>query len=458
MADLKISDLTAATSATGAMQLEVNDSGATKRITVDQIKSYILVAGFVTETYLGTDAVTTVKIQNLAVTTAKINDLAVTTGKLADNAVSTIKIADAAVTVAKLSAGAPSWDSSGNLTISGNVVLSSGKRIQGDFSNATTSQRTAIQSGTANTNTNFGIIPNGTATNTSLDLYNNSAPDNASRLRVFLSDTIASIISSNTGTGTNLPLNFLVGGSERIRITINGGVSFGNSGTNYGSSGQVLTSNGDAPPTWSSPSGGFTNMVVLETAGSSTWTIPAGVTDCKITVVGGGGGGGGRSSDSTIYYGTGGGAGGIAQKYYTGLTPGNTLSYTVGSAGTAGNTKASGGTGGTSSVSSGTQTIASISATGGAGGASNTFAGTFGGLGGVGSGGTLNIYGNAGGSSSSAGNTQSGGFNMFSSGASVGGNSVRIGNGYGAGGAGGYGASAGTSPTAGTSGVIIIEY
>jgi len=91
MPDIKISDLTAAASATGAMQLEVNDSATSKRITVDQIKSYILTAGAITSTELNTDAVTTVKIQN------------------------------GAVTPAKLSTGAPSWDTSSNLTVSGNI-------------------------------------------------------------------------------------------------------------------------------------------------------------------------------------------------------------------------------------------------------------------------------------------------------------------------------------------------
>jgi microcystin-dependent protein len=41
--------------------------------------------------------------------------------------------------------------------------------------------------------------------------------------------------------------------TEQMRITSTGGVSFGSSGTAYGTSGQVLTSAGDAPPTWSSP-------------------------------------------------------------------------------------------------------------------------------------------------------------------------------------------------------------
>jgi hypothetical protein len=38
--------------------------------------------------------------------------------------------------------------------------------------------------------------------------------------------------------------------TERMRITGNGGISFGSSGTAYGSSGQILQSNGDAAPTW----------------------------------------------------------------------------------------------------------------------------------------------------------------------------------------------------------------
>jgi hypothetical protein len=39
-------------------------------------------------------------------------------------------------------------------------------------------------------------------------------------------------------------------GTERMRITSAGGVSFGATGTAYGTSGQVLSSAGNAPPTW----------------------------------------------------------------------------------------------------------------------------------------------------------------------------------------------------------------
>lgn len=62
--------------------------------------------------------------------------------------------------------------------------------------------------------------------------------------------------------------------TERMRITSNGGVSFGSSGTAYGTSGQVLQSNGDAPPTWVSASSAMT-LVSTQTASNSAqidWT------------------------------------------------------------------------------------------------------------------------------------------------------------------------------------------
>ena len=43
---------------------------------------------------------------------------------------------------------------------------------------------------------------------------------------------------------------------EKMRITSLGGISFGSTGTAYGSSGQVLTSAGDASPTWTTPTTG----------------------------------------------------------------------------------------------------------------------------------------------------------------------------------------------------------
>lgn len=150
-------------------------------------------------------------------------------------------------------------------------------------------------------------------------------------------------------------------------------------------SGNVLTSNGT---TWTSSANGpgASGTRGQTYTGNNTFTIPSGVTAVKVTVVGGGGG-----ASST---GPSGGGGGAAISYLTGLTPGATLSVTVGGAGSAGNSATNGGTGGTSQVSSGTQTISTISATGGAGAVAATFNTVT--LGGIGSGGTLNIRGGAG--------------------------------------------------------------
>lgn len=119
---------------------------------------------------------------------------------------------------------------------------------------------------------------------------------------------------------------------------------------------------------------------------SGTFTVPTGVSAVKVTVVGGGGGGGGGNANMSV--GVGGAGGGVAIKYLTGLTPGATVTVTIGAAGTTGS-GAAGGAGGTSSFG------AYCSATGGAGGgigqyASNSVSDS---NGGVGSNGDINITG-----------------------------------------------------------------
>ena len=103
--------------------------------------------------------------------------------------------------------------------------------------------------------------------------------------------------------------------------------------------------------------GGFSNLQIFTSSGS--WTVPAGITKAKVTVIGGGGGGGGVNGDGFV--GGGGGGGGGSIRLVTGLTPGNSVTVTVGAGGTAANDTA-GGAGGTSSFG------AFCSATGGAGG------------------------------------------------------------------------------------------
>lgn len=177
---------------------------------------------------------------------------------------------------------------------------------------------------------------------------------------------------------------------------------------------------------------GFSNMQVFTSSG--TFTVPAGVTKVKVTVVGGGGGG-------SSYGGYGGaGGGGTAIRIISGLTPGGTVSVTVGGGGAGGNTAGSAGaTGGTSSFG------AFCSATGGAGQLGGNGQN---GLGGIGSGGDLNFAGSAG-AGSTGGSSFMGGGGTYLTG--------RAGRAYGGGGGGGDGESD-AGGGAGAAGVVVVEY
>ena len=56
---------------------------------------------------------------------------------------------------------------------------------------------------------------------------------------------------------TSADMVFQDGATEKMRLTSAGGVAY-NGSSNYGTTGQVLTSNGNAPPTWEDASGGIT--------------------------------------------------------------------------------------------------------------------------------------------------------------------------------------------------------
>lgn len=226
-----------------------------------------------------------------------------------------------------------------------------------------------------------------------------------------------------------------------LTLTANTGQSISSGATSLGANASVSYIYRLASTTWFPYSSGSSLPGVLgqafTTAGSGqTFTIPSGVTALKVTVVAGGAAGGASNSSPKS---VGGGAGGSAVAYLTGLTPGNTLSVTVGAAA------------GASSVASGTQTISTVSATAGTAGAS-------GGAGGSGSGGSINVTGSSGQQPASAigGN---GAGSIFGTGG-TGGNGVN-GNAavnYGAGGGGGGSGCGVTSGGAGYQGVVIFEW
>ena len=121
----------------------------------------------------------------------------------------------------------------------------------------------------------------------------------AGRIRVTTDPTIEFYESSSKRGGiqwstandyTNIfavggDIRFDIGG-EKMRITSAGGISFGSSGTAYGATGEVLTSNGNAAPTWQAAGGGSawpqekfaeytidstTSNILVATLNSTTW-------------------------------------------------------------------------------------------------------------------------------------------------------------------------------------------
>ena len=101
-------------------------------------------------------------------------------------------------------------------------------------------------------------------------------------------------ISGSSNTLTNIPLSTAVtgtlpvanGGTGAASLTANN-VLLGN-GTSAlqvvapGTNGNVLTSNGTTWTSAAAAAGGFSNFVVFTSSG--TWSVPAGVTKCKVTV------------------------------------------------------------------------------------------------------------------------------------------------------------------------------
>ena len=189
---------------------------------------------------------------------------------------------------------------------------------------------------------------------------------------------------------------------------------------------------------------------------SGTFTVPAGITAVKVTVVGGGGGSGATSTPpcGSTNYGQGGGAGGTSIDFVTGLTPGGTVSVTVGAGGTAGAANAgAGGAGGTSSFG------AFVSASGGSGGVAAGGTSSFAAAG-AGSNGTINLQSPV--SNLNLGTIGTGQPSFFGSGGvrkTADGAGTSPAFGYG-GGAGGGRASASTAyaGAAGAGGLVLVEW
>jgi hypothetical protein len=122
------------------------------------------------------------------------------------------------ITAAQAGAVAKTGDTmSGGLSFTGSAT-----RIQGDFSNATLANRTAFQDKTTNNGTSIYALPNGTATGSDWNAFNNSDPANSAFVGVGITSSEASLYTSKTGTGTYLPLTLKVSGVEVARFDVSG--------------------------------------------------------------------------------------------------------------------------------------------------------------------------------------------------------------------------------------------
>ena len=108
-----------------------------------------------------------------------------------------------------------------NLSATGNLTLSGlAKKILGDFSNATRSNRLAVQTTTTNGNTRLPFLPNGTSRLAGIDIHDATDADNSSFLQVHSDGTNnhAGLNSSKVGTGTTKDLVFQIDSVTKAQI------------------------------------------------------------------------------------------------------------------------------------------------------------------------------------------------------------------------------------------------
>ena len=184
------------------------------------------------------------------------------------------------------------------------------------------------------------------------------------------------------------------------------------------------------------------NLAYFTSTGTTTWTVPQGVTSVSVLAVAGGGGGGGGNTASTVGNGGGGGGGGVVYNSSYSVTPGQIITVAVGAGGSAGG---AGGGDGTNGVSSAFGTM--VANGGGFGGTYNATS-VSGGSGGSGGGGQNNGGTTAGGSATQG---NSGGGTGYGN---VGGASSAV-TSWGSGGGGGAGAvgAVGTGAGGGAGGI-----
>ena len=117
----------------------------------------------------------------------------------------------------------------GTLTLPNLTFSGLGRRITGDFSDASAANRVSFKTSIANGNTSLQVLPNGTGVQSSILLrtYDIDSLANGSVFQFIANDSSneSRIATVPAGTGTAHVMTFHVNGSERLRIGTDGRVT-----------------------------------------------------------------------------------------------------------------------------------------------------------------------------------------------------------------------------------------
>jgi hypothetical protein len=120
--------------------------------------------------------------------------------------------------VGTTSDGGQKFQVSGSASVSGNLVLGTASRIQGDFGSGTLANRPSFQSNVTNGGTVVQMLPNGTSTVAGITSFDTSDTLNAGLFQTLMDGSNARINSSKNGTGTTKPISLQIDGTAALTI------------------------------------------------------------------------------------------------------------------------------------------------------------------------------------------------------------------------------------------------
>jgi hypothetical protein len=172
-----------------------------------------------------------------------------TTGKLIQNSSVIVDDSGSITGVASLAAVTASITSAnaGTATVTtGNLTFSStAQRITGDMSNATIGNRLAFQTNVANSATTLLVLPNGSSTQTQLNLESDSSLTSGVVGQLITLSSDIRLAAGIRGTGSYVPLTFYTNGAEKARLTTTGNLLVGTTTDVTGLSGVISDTYGN---------------------------------------------------------------------------------------------------------------------------------------------------------------------------------------------------------------------